>query len=281
MSPIFGPRRSAQRRPRSMAWMGRLLVAALIAGGALWTYYSNSSTNPVTGRKQRLALTVQEEIALGLQAAPEMAAQFGGLHPDEEAQNTVDRIGAALSGHIPTAAATYPFYFYVLADTQTVNAFALPGGQIFITAALYERLETEGQLAGVLAHEIGHVVGRHSAEQMAKAQLTQGLTSAVGVAAADMSSAQMAAVVGQFVNMRYGRDHELESDRLAVRYMAKAGYDPRAMVRVMEILAQASGGGGGQPEFMSTHPSPENRIERIHAAVAEEFPNGVPRNLIP
>src|SRR5690606_4450868 len=115
---------------------------------------------------------------------------------------------------------------------------------------------------------------------MAKAQLTQGLAGAAGVAAGDLTSAQMAQVVGQFITMRYGREHELESDRLAVRYMARAGYDPRAMIRVMEILAEASGG-SGQPEFASTHPSPENRIQRIREAIEEEFPEGVPAGLVP
>lgn len=278
MSPIFGRRDG--RRSGLGGWGGRLAIAAILAGIALFTYYRNSSVNPVTGRKQHISLTVQDEIALGLQAAPEMARQFGGEHPDQEAQNLVDRIGSKLAGEIPTASATYPFYFYVLADDRTVNAFALPGGQVFITAALLRRLETEGQLAGVIGHEIGHVVARHSAEQMAKAQLTQGLAGAAGVAAGDLSSAQIAQVVGQFINMRYGREHELESDRLAVRYMAKAGYDPRAMIRVMEILAEASGG-SSQPEFASTHPSSENRIQKIREAIEEEFPQGVPEGLVP
>lgn len=280
MSPLFG-RRGHRRRSGMGGWGGRLAIAAILAGIALFTYYRSSSVNPVTGRTQHISLTVQDEIALGLQAAPEMARQFGGEHPDQEAQNLVDHIGAKLAGQIPTASETYPFYFYVLADRQTVNAFALPGGQVFITAALLDRLETEGQLAGVLGHEIGHVVARHSAEQMAKAQLAQGLAGAAGVAAGDLTSAQVAQMVGQFINMRHSREHELESDRLAVRYMAQAGYDPRSMVRVMEILAEASGGGGRQPEFASTHPSPENRIERINAAIREEFPEGVPEGLIP
>lgn len=138
----------------------------------------------------------------------------------------------------------------------------------------------------MLAHEVDHVVARHSAEHIAKAQLTQGLTGAAVIAAADpdnpnsaQRTAAIAAVVGQMINIKYGRDDELESDRLGVRFMAEAGYDPRSMIRVMEILAEA-GGGASQPEFFSTHPNPERRIEQIQAAIQEEFPNGVPAGLI-
>jgi predicted Zn-dependent protease len=229
---------------------------------------------------------VDQEIALGLQSAPEMAAQFGGLHPNQEAQALVDQVGERLINSTAAKDTAYQFEFNLLADDQTVNAFALPGGPIFITAALMDRLETEGQLAGVLAHEAGHVVARHSAEHIAKAQLTQGLSGAVIIAASDpdnpnsgQHAAAVAAVVGQMINMKYGRDDELESDRLGVRFMAEAGYDPRSLIRVMEILAEASGG-QGPPEFASTHPSSERRIEQIQAAIQEEFPNGVPEGLI-
>jgi predicted Zn-dependent protease len=215
-----------------------------------------------------------------------MAEQFGGLDPDQKVQALVDQIGGKLINSTAAKDTEYQFEFNALADDQTINAFALPGGPIFITAALLSRLETEGQLAGVLAHEVGHVVARHSAEHIAKAQLTQGLTGAAVIAAADpdnpnsaQRAAAVAAIVGQMINMKYGRDDELESDRLGVRFMAEAGYDPRSMIRVMEILAQASGG-GRQPEFFSTHPNPERRIERIQAAIQEQFPDGLPEGLI-
>jgi len=178
------------------------------------------------------------------------------------------------------------FECHLLADNQTINAFALPGGQVFITSALFDELETEGQLAGVLAHEIGHVVARHSAQQIAKAQLTEGLTGAVVVASYDpqnpnsRSAAYIAQIVGQLVNMKYGRDDELQSDRLGVRFMSEAGYDPRSLIRVMEILA-ASSKGNQPPEFFSTHPNPDNRIARIQQAIQEVFPQGVPDGLIP
>jgi len=105
-----------------------------------------------------------------------MAAQFGGLGPSASDQQRVQQIGAVLVQKTPAHTTPYEFAHHLLADTQTVNAFALPGGQVFITRALYALLKSDAELAGVLGHETGHVVARHSAEQIAKAQLTQGLT---------------------------------------------------------------------------------------------------------
>jgi len=277
-------RRSAGGRS-GFGGAGRWIIALIIIIISIVTYCSSSEFNPITGEEQYVSLSVEQEITLGLQSAPQMAAEFGGLHPDQQLQAAVNEIGQQIVAQSDASQSDYQFQFNVLADDQTINAFALPGGPIFITAGLLKRLETEGQIAGVLGHEIGHVVARHSAEQIAKAQLTQGLSGAAVIAASDpdnpnsgQQAAAVAAVVGNLINMRYGREDELESDRLGVRFMADAGYDPRSMLKVMEILAEA-GGGGGQPEFFSTHPNPDRRMERIQAAIQEEFPNGVPEGL--
>lgn len=260
--------------------MGRFrwAMAVIIALFSIITYFSQTSENPVTGEKQRIALTPQQEIAMGMQAAPQMAAQFGGLSNRADAAALVKQIGRTIAGHPLAAQSPYRFEFHLLADPRTVNAFALPGGQIFITEGLLRLLRTEGELAGVLAHEAGHVLGRHSAEQLAKQQLTQGLMSAVVVGSGDYTSAQLAQVVGSLINMRYGREDELEADALGVRFMSEAGYDPRALIRVMEVLAKASAA-GRQPEFLSTHPHPENRVEQIKQQIAKQFPQGVPSGL--
>lgn len=265
---------------------GRLIIALVLAVIAIAGYFFGTSNefNPITQENQRVSLTVDEEIALGLESAPQMAQEFGGLDPDENLQAQIDTIGQRLVESSEASTTEYPFEFHILADNQTVNAFALPGGQIFITRALLNLLETEGEVAGVLGHEIGHVVGRHSAEQIAKSQLIQGLAGAAGVGLYDpqnpesASAAQMAQVVGAMITMKYGREDELQSDRLGVQFLADAGYDPRALLRVMEVLASA-GGGARQPEFMSTHPDPGNRLEEIEQAIEEEFPNGVPDGL--
>lgn len=265
----------------------RLIIALVIALVSIFTYLRSTSVNEVTGEKQRVgSITKEQEIALGLQAAPSMMQQFGGESRDVRARQLVEQVGNNVLRNSAAAKSGYQFEFHLLEDDNTINAFALPGGQIFITEALLRKLKTEGQLAGVLGHEIGHVVARHGAEHMAKAQLTQGLTGAAVIATYDpqdpssVSKAAMVQMIGQMVNMKWGRDDELESDRLGVQFISEAGYDPRSMIEVMKVL-KAAGGGGRQPEFFSTHPNPENRIERIEEAIAQRFPNGVPSNLKP
>jgi len=257
---------------------GRLVIAGIIALFAIISYFGSSSENPLTGEKQRVAMTPEQEIALGYQSASQMAAQMGGVSRNAQAVALVQRIGDELVRESFAAKSPYKFSFHVLADPKTVNAFALPGGPVFITEGLLRQLKTEAELAGVLGHEIGHVIARHSSERLAKQQLTQGLLGALVVGSGDYTTAQIGQVVGNMINMSYGREDELESDALGIRIMAEAGYDPRAMVRVMEVLAKASGG-SRQPEFVSTHPAPENRSERIKQEIAKRFPNGVPENL--
>ncbi len=265
---------------------GRLVLAGIIVLVSVLAFFFNKSDNPITGESQYVALNTEQEIAMGLQTAPEMAAQFGGEVRDPQANALVDRVGQELLEALNEMLKEqgrenpYPFEFHLLADDQTVNAFALPGGQVFITAALFEKLETEGQLAMVLGHEIGHVLARHSAQQMAKQQLSVGLVSATGVAADDQRAAMAAQAAAQMINMKYGRGDELESDKWGVRLAYAAGYDPQAIFGVMKIL-ESAGGGGNAPEFLSTHPKPANRVKYAEQILAEEFPKGVPKGLKP
>ena len=248
----------------------KLLIGAGIILFAVIKYCSSAEVNPYTGEKQHIALTEEQEIALGIQAAPQMAQQHGGLYPNENYQAFVDQVGQRLVNNSIAAQTNYKYDFHLLADKQTINAFALPGGQIFITYALFSKLENEDQLAGVLGHEIGHVVGRHSAERMAKQGLTQGIISGVAVGI-DPNTAQGAAAIAQMLNMQYGRDDELQSDDLGVRFMLRAGYNAEEMIGVMEIL-KAAAGPNRVPERMSTHPDPENRMEKIREAI-EKYKN--------
>lgn len=269
VSQRFTPR---SRSTQGCSGNGRLLIGLAVAALAIISYMGSKQINPVTGEEQHISISQDQEVALGLQAAPELTQQFGGLYQDAELQNYIDQLGMSLVEQSFAGRSNYPFDFHLLDDLNTVNAFALPGGQVFITAALMQRLESEDQLAGVLAHEIVHVIGRHGAEQMAKQELTQGLTGAVVLATYDPSdpstqrTAQVALLIGQLVNMKYGRADELEADGWGVCIMHQAGYDPNQMLRVMEILAEASQG-GQPPEFFSTHPSPENRLENIQLAI--------------
>ncbi|NJM57560.1 MAG: M48 family metalloprotease [Synechococcales cyanobacterium RU_4_20] len=261
----------------------RLVIGGLFALFGLFSYYGNTDVNPVTGEKQRVQLSPQQEVVLGLQAREEMAAQHGGLFPDPTLQQYVDAVGERLVQRTSVRNSPYRFEFHLLRDPQTINAFALPGGQVFLTAALLARLGDESQLAGVLGHEIGHVIGRHGAEHMAKQQLGVTLVNAVGVAASDeygsgRGAAAVAQAVNQLVGLNYGRDDELESDRLGLDFIVQAGYDPNGIVGLMEVLGSTRSG-GEPPEFFSTHPNPSNRLGILQDLIQDAFPNGVPSNL--
>ncbi|MFM9267246.1 M48 family metalloprotease [Tychonema sp. BBK16] len=262
----------------------RAAIGLLMAFFGAITYYTNDVQNPVTGERQRVQLSPQQEVSLGLQSRSQMAAKYGGLYPGQSIQQYVDRVGGRVVNSSTAKQAPYPFEFHLLRDAETVNAFALPGGQVFITAGLLRRLNSEAQLAAVLGHEAGHVVGRHGAEHLAKQQLGRSLVTAVGVATSDeRGGGQQAAVVAQAVNqvvsLRYGRSDEIESDRLGFQFMTEAGYDPKGIVEVMQILGSARKGEAA-PEFLSSHPNPENRVEKLQALITENFPNGVPANLM-
>jgi predicted Zn-dependent protease len=278
----------AYDQPQQGIDIGRLVrygIGLLIALFGIATYLMQTQVNPVTGQRQHIALSVDDEKALGLEAAPKMAGEMGGDVPagDPRAQ-AVLQVGRELVNRSDASRSPYAdnFHFHLLNDPRTINAFALPGGQIFITKALYEKLSNEGELAGVLGHEIGHVVARHSAQQMAKGQLGQMLVGAVGVAASGDNrgrQATMAAMMAQqMLTLKYGRNDESEADRFGLKYMAESGYDPSCMLDVMRILKEAAGS-GRQPEILSTHPLPETRIEAIRDTLSQEYPDGIPSNL--
>lgn len=162
----------------------RIIIAVVVALLSAVTYYSTRSTNEVTGEVQHVSISPDQEAALGLQAVPEMTQQFGG-ELDHPMNDYVESVGQRVVRQSEAASGPYTYDFHVLADPETINAFALPGGQVFITLGLLRRLTSEAELAGVLGHEVGHVVGRHGAEHLAKQQLTAGLVGAVGVATYD------------------------------------------------------------------------------------------------
>jgi predicted Zn-dependent protease len=244
------------------SWKIRIFIGLAIVAFAFIKKCSSTEENPYTGREQAIALNPQEEIRLGIQTAPQMVQQHGGLYPDERMQAYVDMVGNKLVKNTVAANSPYQYDFHLLADPETINAFALPGGQIFITYALFQKLN-EDQLAGVLGHEIGHVLGRHSSERIANTEFWQTLSQGASVGA---DAGGLVAGIGQNTLLTNGRDDELESDDLGVRFMINAGYDPYEMIRVMEILKSAAGP-NRIPEFQSTHPDPENRIERIKESI--------------
>ncbi|TAI46798.1 M48 family metalloprotease [Flagellimonas allohymeniacidonis] len=247
---------------RRGSWKIRILIGLAIVAFAFIQRCSNKETNPYTGRVQNINMTADQEIAIGLQSAPEMAQQHGGLYPDQRMQALVDAVGKRLVQNSIARETPYQFDFHLLADDRTINAFALPGGQCFITYALFSQLD-EAQLAGVLGHEIGHVIGRHSAERIAESSFWQTLTMGASVGG-DLGG--LVSGIGQNTLLKNGRGDELESDELGVILLIQSGYDPNQMIKVMEIL-KAAAGPNRVPEFQSTHPDPENRIEKIKEAI--------------
>lgn len=244
------------------SWKIRIFIGLAIVAFAFVKRCNNKEENPYTGRVQNIDMTTEQEIAIGLQSAPQMAQQHGGLYPDERMQAFVKDVGRKLVDNSVARETPYRYDFHLLADPETINAFALPGGQVFITYALFSRLN-EAQLAGVLGHEIGHVVGRHSAERIAESSFWQTLSMGASVGG-DMGD--LVGGIGQNTLLKNGRGDELESDDLGVLFMIQSGYDPNEMIRVMEILKEAAGP-NRVPEFQSTHPDPENRIEHIQASI--------------
>jgi len=247
---------------RRGSWKIRIFIGLAIVAFAFIQKCNNKEENPYTGRTQTINMSAEQEIAIGLQSVPEMTQQHGGLYPDERLQAFVDNVGAQLVNNSVARETPYKYDFHLLADDQTINAFALPGGQCFITYALFSQL-TEAQLAGVLGHEIAHVIGRHSAERIAESSFWQTVTMGATVGA-DMGG--LVGNIGQNTLLTNGRGDELESDELGVLFMIQAGYDPYEMIKVMEIL-KAAGGPNRVPEFQSTHPDPENRIQKIKEAI--------------
>lgn len=262
------------QRPQG-SFKGRLIIALIIAFVG-WMTFMHKEENPVTKKKQHVSISPSEEIKLGLKSAPEMAKEMGGDVPEEDPRTIeVSKIGNILVDNTIAKESPWKFKFHLLNDNETVNAFALPGGQIFITLGLYNKLQTEAQLAGVLAHEMGHVIERHSAQQMATNQFGQILSVAVGTAASDnphSGAYQVAAAVNQAIQLKYSRKDESEADIWGLKLMTKAGYDPRAMIQVMEILKEASHGAGRGPDFFQTHPNPDLRIIQIKEYLRENPP---------
>jgi predicted Zn-dependent protease len=261
----------------------RVWIAIAIALFSIIGYFANSSYNPITEKKQHLSISRDQEIALGLQSVPEMEKQYGGESRDSANTALVNSVGRDIVAKSDAHTTPYTYKFHLLDDPKTINAFALPGGQVFITQGLLKYLHTRGELASVLAHEIGHVAARHSAQHLAKEQLTQGLTGAAVLASYDpndpksRASAEVAMLIGSMVNLKFSRNDELEADKLGVRFASEAGYDPRSMIKVMQILKEQAP--SSSAEFFSTHPNPEHRTERIKEEIAQLYPNGVPAGM--
>lgn len=233
------------------------------------------TTNPTTGRTSYYALSRDEEIAIGEQSKDGMIQEFGGEVQRAELRQYVRDVGmrlVATVGQDDPAMSSLPWEF-VLLDSDVVNAFALPGGKVFMSRGLAQRMTNEAQLAGVLGHEIGHVTAQHTSERFGDAKRTgliAGISSVLLGATLGIDVSALAEQAAGITLASYGRDQENEADALGMRYMMRAGYDPIGQLQVMQILASLDKT-GRPPEFLSTHPYPEKRIENIEGKLRNEY----------
>lgn len=229
--------------------------------------------NAATGERQLLLVSEDKANSLGEQGAKEIV-QSVGVVDDGKASAFVARLGQELAQKSERPEGPWTFQ---LLDDPAVNAFALPGGHIFVTRGILAYLGSAAELAGVIGHEIGHVTAKHSMDQMSKQTLAQLGLGIGGALSEDFAKiAPLGAAGMQLMFLKYGRDDEYQSDELGVRYASRAGYDAREIPKVYEALDRVSkseGGGGAVPEWLSTHPNPGNRVERIREHVAK-VPSG-------
>jgi predicted Zn-dependent protease len=243
---------------RRLAYIS-LLVPAL----ALGTGVGSCARNPVTGKSELSLVSESQEIELGKQSAQEVA-QTIGLYNDANAQAYVAEIGKPIAAS--SERPNLPWEFHVV-DDASVNAFALPGGFIYVTRGLMTTINDEAEFATVLGHEIGHVTNRHSVQMISKSQLAQLGLGIGSILSSDIAKfGQLASAGLQVLFLKYSRDAENQADQAGFRYALNQGYDVREMPKVFQTLdriSQTSGGGGKLPEWLATHPNPGNRIKHI------------------
>lgn len=248
-----------------LRWCPVLLIAML----------TGCSVNPATGERQLNMMSEDQEISIGKQAAPGFLSEYGGEIPSDDIRLYVEELGTRLAE--VSERPDLPWEFHVV-DSEVINAFALPGGKVFMSRGLLAKMKNEAQLAGVLGHEIGHVTAQHIGQQMTRQQLIALGVVGLGVGAqfSDEDWVKIlgagAGVGGGLYMLSFGRDQEAQADELGVRYMSKLGYNPIGQVQVMEILKGASEG-GGPPEFLSTHPLPDTRIRKLEKLIQEKYPD--------
>ena len=247
-------------------------MMTLAVSGLLGTsvFVGGCSTNPVTGRRELSLISTSQEISMGAEAAPEFEKEFDGRVPNQELQSYVQAVG----GRVAAVSDREMPYEFTLVQSKVPNAFALPGGKIFITAGLMSRMTNERQLAAVLGHETGHVAAKHNVNglqrQMGAAVLVQ--IAGMILSGTEGQAAQgVAKVVAGMATMKYGRDDEYQSDQLGIKYMSQAGYNPWGMVELLNVLKSLSDSEGSTlTEMFQTHPLTGKRISEAEDTIKDK-----------
>ena len=239
-----------------------VISSVVLAAGAC-------ATNPATGEKEFSLMSEAQEIELGKQMDGEVRREMG-VYENPELQRYVESVGMRLAR--ASERPSLPWHFAVV-DEPAVNAFALPGGYIYVTRGILPFLDNEAQLAGVLGHEIGHVTARHSAQQYTKAT-----TAGIGVTLLSIFVPEarpfqnLTETALSVLFLKYGRDDELQADQLGVKYASGTGWDPSGVAGMLTTLArldEASGSRRGIPNWLSTHPAPADRVAKVQAMIQQ------------
>lgn len=228
------------------------------------------ATNPVTGKRQFNIVSEQQELAIGQESHPEIVRQFGIYDEKPELTRLVDTVGRRIAA--VSDRPNLPWHFTIL-DTPMVNAMAVPGGYIYITRGMLERINSEDELAGVLGHEITHVTARHSAQQMSRAQLAQFgmiLGSVLAGPQATQAYGQLAELGVSLLFQRYSRSHESQADIVGTEYIAKSNFNPVGAERMLMTLERLNKHpASGIEQYFLSHPDPAKRVREVHAKVQE------------
>lgn len=251
-------------------FVGFLFAVLLLVGCA---------TNPETGRSQVILVSAQDEAQMGLESFSQIkkAEKISDNHMAIDRVNEVGRrIVTAIGREVPHAE-----WEFVVFESEALNAFALPGGKVGVYTGILELTSTDDELAAIMGHEIAHVTLRHSGERVTQQMAVAGLAvgSEIYMESEDMDSedrwavrAGLGAGSAVFFTLPFSRTHETEADVIGLRYAAGAGYDPRAAITFWQKMKMASEGEGRPPEFLSTHPSPDNRIARLEELAPQLVP---------
>ncbi len=226
--------------------------------------------NPATGDNDLVFMSENQEIALGREYHKEVVKQYEPF-ADQELQDYVQAVGEKVAS---VSHRGNLYYRFTVLDSPDINAFALPGGYIYIHRGLLTYMNSEAELAAVLAHEVGHVTARHAVRRHTSATLAGIFSTAVAVGTGQRAAADLASLLGQAVTRGYGREHELEADGLGASYLARAGYDPQAMVEVIGLLkmqqefsdAVARESGDTPSSYhglFATHPRHDTRLQQV------------------
>jgi len=224
--------------------------------------------NPVTGKRQIMLMSEEQEVALGVSYNPQVLATFG-VYPDNNLQNFVQTKGTEMGkiSHRPNLE-----YHVKVVDSHVVNAFAVPGGYIYLTRGILAQLNNEAELMGVLAHEMGHIAARHTVATQSKQQMAQLLLIGGMIASEKFAQYAQYALQGmQLLFLSFSRDDERQADALGVEYSSKLGYDAHKMADFFKVLQKMSlaESEGGIPTFLSTHPDPGDRYNDVNRQASE------------